>query len=155
MKGAAMPASSAVPPSDAATPRRAADRFRIFAEHTARALGSPWAFLVAVASIAIWAVSGPYFHFSQTWQMLINSTTTVVTFLMVFLLQSTQMRDTRALHLKLDELLRAVNEARTGLVGLERLPDQRLEELTEEFTEIADHERSGPDPANPPARSSP
>lgn len=144
----------AVPSPVAEAPRHATNFFRIFAEHAARALGSPWAFLIAVGSIAVWAVSGPYFHFSQLWQMLINSTTTVVTFLMVFLLQSTQMRDTRALHLKLDELLRAVNEARTGLVGLERLPDERLKELADEFSEIADQER-GPNEACPPVEPSP
>ena len=142
------PASS--PVSLAESPRRVSNLFRVFAEHTARALGSPWAFLIAVVSIAVWAAAGPFFHFSQMWQMLINSATTVVTFLMVFLLQSTQMRDTKALHLKLDELLRAVNEARTGLVGLERLPDERLEQLADEFNEIADRER-GPDDACPPA----
>jgi low affinity Fe/Cu permease len=145
-----MTQSSAGSPTVTEAPRHASNLFRVFAEHTARILGSPWAFLIAVSSIAIWAVSGPFFHFSQTWQMLINSSTTVVTFLMVFLLQSTQMRDTKALHLKLDELLRAMHEARTGLVGLERLPDERLEELADEFSELADRER-GPDESCPPA----
>jgi low affinity Fe/Cu permease len=142
------------PPAVSEAPRHATNLFRIFAEHTARAFGSPWAFLIAVASIAIWAASGPFFHFSQAWQMAINSSTTVVTFLMVFLLQSTQMRDTKALHLKLDELLRAVHDARTGLVGLERLPDERLQELSDEFSEIGDRER-GPDAECPPATPSP
>jgi low affinity Fe/Cu permease len=146
------------PPARSSTvteaPRHATNLFRIFAEHTARTLGSPWAFLVAVASIVIWAATGPFFRFSQTWQMLINSSTTVVTFLMVFLLQSTQMRDTKALHLKLDELLRAVHEARTGLVGLERLPDERLKELSDEFSELGDRER-GPDAECPPVAPSP
>jgi low affinity Fe/Cu permease len=145
---------SAGPPTVTEAPHHATNLFRIFAEHTARTLGSPWAFLIAVGSIAVWAVSGPFFHFSQTWQMLINSSTTVVTFLMVFLLQSTQMRDTKALHLKLDELLRAVHEARTGLVGLERLPDERLKELSDEFSELGDRER-GPDSECPPVAPSP
>ncbi|HEY8061399.1 MAG TPA: low affinity iron permease family protein [Gemmatimonadales bacterium] len=149
-----MTQSSAGSPTVTEAPRHASNLFRVFAEHTARILGSPWAFLIAVSSIAIWAVSGPFFHFSQMWQMLINSSTTVVTFLMVFLLQSTQMRDTKALHLKLDELLRAVHNARTGLVGLERLPDERLKELSDEFSEIGDRER-GPDAECPPVAPSP
>jgi low affinity Fe/Cu permease len=140
-EGVIMSARPIVPPAGAELRHPATNLFRIFAESAARALGSPWAFLIAFGGIAIWALSGPYFHFSQTWQMLINSVTTSITFLMVFLLQSTQMRDTKALHLKLDELLRAVNEARTGLVGLERLPDERLKELADEFSEIAEQER--------------
>lgn len=136
--------------ADGPAPRRASNAFRTFAEHAARALGSPWAFILAVVSIIVWAASGPFLHFSTPWQMMINSATTVITFLMVFLLQSTQMRDTKALHLKLDELLRAIHEARTGLVGLERLPDERLEELADEFSELADRER-GPDESCPPA----
>ncbi|MGH7525007.1 MAG: low affinity iron permease family protein [Gemmatimonadales bacterium] len=140
--------------ADVTVPRRASNTFRLFAERAARALGSPWAFFAALISIIIWAASGPFLHFSTPWQMMINSTTTVVTFLMVFLLQSTQMHDTKALHLKLDELLRAIHEARTGLVGLERLPDERLEELADEFSELANRER-GPDESCPPAEPSP
>lgn len=149
-----MSARPIVPPAGAGLRHPATNLFRTFAEHAARALGSPWAFLIAFGGIAIWALSGPYFHFSQTWQMLINSVTTSVTFLMVFLLQSTQMRDTKALHLKLDELLRAVNEARTGLVGLERLPDERLKELADEFSEIAEQER-GTQQERPPLGDKP
>lgn len=149
-----MSARPIVPPAGAELRHPATNLFRIFAESAARALGSPWAFLIAFGGIAIWALSGPYFHFSQTWQMLINSVTTSITFLMVFLLQSTQMRDTKALHLKLDELLRAVNEARTGLVGLERLPDERLKELADEFTEIAEQER-GTQQEHPPLDDKP
>ena len=141
-------------PANGTAPRRASNLFRVFAERTARGLGSPWAFFAALISIVIWAASGPFLHFSTPWQMMINSATTVVTFLMVFLLQSTQMHDTKALHLKLDELLRAIQEARTGLVGLERLPDERLEELADEFSELASRER-GPDEACPPAGPSP
>ena len=102
----------------------------------------------------LWAVTGPTFHFSETWQMVINTGTTIVTFLMVFLLQNTQMRDSKALHLKLDELLRAVNDARTGLVGLEQLPDEKLSELAEELHELAQLER-GAEQAGPPAAASP
>ena len=110
--------------------------FRAFAERTAHALGSPWAFFVAAAAVVVWALTGPFFHFSETWQLVINTGTTIVTFLMVFLLQNTQVRDTNAIHLKLDELLRAVADARTSLIGLERLPDSTLASLNEEFEEI-------------------
>lgn len=118
--------------------------FRPFAEHTARALGSPAAFLCACLIVVVWAAMGPSFHYSDTWQIVINTGTTIVTFLMVFLLQNTQTRDSKAIHLKLDELLRAVRTARTGLVGLEQLSDDRLKELSEEFTELGVNER-GPD----------
>jgi low affinity Fe/Cu permease len=120
------------------------DWFRAFAEHAARALGSPWAFLSALAAVVIWAATGPHFHFSETWQIVINTGTTIVTFLMVFLLQNTQTRDSTAMHLKLNELLRAVQEARTGLVNLEKLPDDKLEELEKEFGRISREE--GPPP---------
>jgi low affinity Fe/Cu permease len=114
--------------------------FRVFAERTARALGSPWAFLCALGLVLVWAATGPRFHYSETWQIVINTGTTIVTFLMVFLLQNTQMRDSTALHLKLNELLRAVEAARTGLVNLEQLPDQKLEELQVEFARMASSE---------------
>ena len=119
---------------------RLRERFRAFAEGTARALGSPWAFLGACAAVTSWALTGPRFHYSETWQIVVNTGTTIVTFLMVFLLQNTQMRDSTAIHLKLNELLRAVQEARTGLVNLETLPDAKIEELQAEFGEIARQE---------------
>src|SRR5215467_9364570 len=83
-------------------------RFRMCAQCIAMAAGRPWAFGVASASVVLWAATGPFFHYSDTWQLVINTATTVVTFLMVFLIQNTQNRDTKAVHLKLDELLRAV-----------------------------------------------
>jgi low affinity Fe/Cu permease len=134
-------------------PAHHANWFRAFAEHTASSLGSPWAFSAAAALVLVWAATGPTFHFSEVWQMVINTGTTIVTFLMVFLLQNTQMRDSKALHLKLDELLRAVAEARTGLVGLEQLPDERLKQLSDELSEIARKER-GSDQACPPVDGS-
>ena len=82
--------------------------FRHFAETTAKAVGSPWAFVGALATIAIWASSGPLFDYSDTWQLVINAGTTIVTFLIVFLIQNTQNRESRIVHLKLDELLRGV-----------------------------------------------
>jgi low affinity Fe/Cu permease len=110
--------------------------FRKFAARTSEIVGSPWAFIVAVAAILIWAGSGPLFGFSDTWQLVINTSTKIVTFLMVFLIQNTQNRDAKAIHLKLDELLRAVSNARTGLVDLEDLTDEELQKLQLEFQHL-------------------
>ena len=104
-------------------------------------MGSPWSFLVALLLIVGWAVSGPLFGFSDTWQLVINTSTTIITFLMVFIIQSTQNRDTKAIQLKLDELLRGVTGARTGLVNLEELTDEQLDDLQKEFKKV--QERSG------------
>ena len=110
--------------------------FRQWAERVARAMGSPWAFLVAVLTIVAWGLSGPYFKFSDTWQLVINTGTTIVTFLMVFLIQNTQNRETKIVTLKLDELLREVDGARTGLVQLNHMSDAELETVQEEFTRL-------------------
>ena len=110
--------------------------FRFCAQWIATATGSPWAFMIAVVTILIWGITGPLFHYSDTWQLVINTATTVVTFLMVFLIQNTQNRDTKALHLKLDELLRGVSGARTSLVSLENLSDEELDRLQKEFDRI-------------------
>jgi len=110
--------------------------FRICAHATARADGSPWAFVLALLCIAAWAATGPVFNYSDTWQLVINTATTIVTFLMVFLIQNTQNRDTKAIHLKLDELLRGVQGARTGLVNLEELSDEDLDRLQREFEKL-------------------
>src|SRR2546423_13172587 len=112
------------------------DRFRSFSHHVASAIGTPIAFAVAVAVIVMWAVLGPLFHYSDTWQLVINTSTTIVTFLVVFLIQNTQNRDSKAIHLKLDELLRAVEAARTNLVDLEDLPDEELAKLETEFRRL-------------------
>jgi len=117
--------------------------FRRFAHVTATAVGSPWAFLAAVAVIAAWALTGPIFGFSDTWQLVINTGTTIVTFLMVFLIQNTQNRDAQAIHLKLDELLRGVAGARTELVDLEDLSDEELSALQEEFQRLSGHDSAG------------
>jgi low affinity Fe/Cu permease len=109
------------------------DVFRRFAHKTAEVVGSPWAFLLAVLVIAGWAVAGPMFRFSNTWQLVINTGTTIVTFLIVFLIQNTQNRDARAMQLKLDELIRAVRSARNALVDLEDLPEEELARLQKEF----------------------
>ena len=110
--------------------------FHKFAAMAADAMGSSWAFLVALAAVILWAALGPHYHYSDTWELVINTGTTIVTFLMVFLIQHTQNRDTRALHLKLDELLRAVKSARTGLVNLEALSDEDLAQLQREFERL-------------------
>jgi low affinity Fe/Cu permease len=96
-------------------------------------VGTPWAFLVAVGLVAGWAISGPLFGFSDTWQLVINTGTTIATFLMVFLIQNTQNRDAKALHLKLDELLRAMNAARNDLIDVEEATDAQLDTLQETY----------------------
>jgi len=110
--------------------------FRKAAHWSALMVGSPWAFLAAVLLIVVWAVSGPLVGFSDTWQLVINTSTTVLTFLIVFLIQNTQNREARAMQLKLDELLRAVREARTAMVALESLPDEELERLQQRFQQL-------------------
>lgn len=112
--------------------------FRQWAERTAHAVGSPWAFLVAVFTIIVWGVAGPYFKYSDAWQLFINTGTTIVTFLMVFLIQNTQNRETRIVALKLDELLRGVEGARTGLVQLDHMSDKELETVQQEFSRLRD-----------------
>jgi low affinity Fe/Cu permease len=113
--------------------------FRRVAARVSEATGSPWAFILALAVIAVWAVSGPVFGYSDTWQLVINTGTTIVTFLMVFLIQNTQNRDSRALHLKLDELIRGVEGARTRLVDLEEMTDDELDQLQDQFRRMRDH----------------
>jgi low affinity Fe/Cu permease len=115
--------------------------FRKFSQRSCEAVGSPWSFLAAVFVILVWGISGPVFHWSDTWQLVINTGTTIVTFLMVFLIQNTQNRDAKALHLKLDELIRAVEGARTSLVDLEDLSDDELERLRAEFQKLHERER--------------
>jgi len=112
-----------------------------FAKRTAHVCGRPRTFALAVAVIAVWIVSGPLFAFSDTWQLVINTGTTIVTFLMVFLIQNTQNRDARVTQLKLDELIRAVGEARTGLVAMEEMTDEELERLEAQFHQL--HKRAG------------
>jgi low affinity Fe/Cu permease len=110
--------------------------FRKFAHKTSAIVGSPWAFITAVAIIVIWAITGPIFGFSDTWQLVINTGTTIITFLMVFLIQNTQNRDAVAIHLKLDELIRGVKSARNSLVDLEDLSDAELEQLQQDFRRL-------------------
>src|SRR5204863_1592991 len=116
------------------------EHFRKFAHNTSLVMGNPWTFAVACLVIVAWGACGPMFHFSDTWQLVINTSTTIVTFLMVFLIQSTQNRDTRAVHLKLDELIRAIRAARNDLIDLEDLPERELDALAARFAKI--HKRA-------------
>lgn len=112
------------------------DAFRVFARRASEVLGTAWSFVVAIAVIVVWAVTGHLFNYSDTWQLVINTGTTIVTFLMVFLIQNTQNRDSKAVNLKLDELIRAVSGARNHMVDLERLSDQELVKIQKEFKRI-------------------
>jgi low affinity Fe/Cu permease len=110
--------------------------FRKFSEVAANALGSSWMFIANVFLILVWLVAGPFFHYSDTWQLIVNTATTVFTYLAVFLIQNTQNRDATAIHLKLDELIKGVGGARTHLVNLQDLSDEELKALQEEFTRL-------------------
>jgi low affinity Fe/Cu permease len=112
------------------------DAFRVFARRSATMLGSAWAFTAAVLVILVWLLTGPTFHFSDTWQLIINTATTIITFLMVFVIQNTQNRDAKAVHLKLDEMIRALKGARNKLVDLEDLSDEELKKLEEQFQRL-------------------
>ena len=120
------------------------DAFRNFAQKSA--LGTPAALLLGVVVIAAWAALGPVFRYSDTWQLVINTGTTIVTFLMVFLIQSTQNRDSRAIHLKLDELLRAVKAVRTRLFGLKECTEEELQQLQNEFEALRKRAHLGSEP---------
>ena len=109
------------------------DVFRIFARRSSVVLGSAWAFATAILIIVIWGLTGPMFHYSDTWQLIINTGTTIVTFLMVFLIQNTQNRDAKAVHLKLDEVIRALKGARNHFIDLEKLSDEDLASLEKQF----------------------
>lgn len=112
------------------------DVFRIFARGSSRVLGSAWVFAGAIVIIVVWALTGPMFHYSNTWQLIINTGTTIVTFLMVFLIQNTQNRDAKAAHLKLDEIIRALKGARNELIDLEKLADEDLASLEKQFERV-------------------
>ena len=112
------------------------DVFSVFARSTSSVLGSAWVFAAALLIIVIWGITGPAFHFSDTWQLIINTGTTIVTFLMVFLIQNTQNRDAKAVHLKLDEIIHSLSRARNHLVDLEKMSEEDLEKLQDEFTRV-------------------
>ena len=117
--------------------------FRKFSNKAASTLGSPWLFVLSFLIIIIWLISGPFAHFSDTWQLLINTATTVFTFLAVFLIQNTQNRDAKAMHLKLDELIHAIQGARNQLVDLEDLSDAELEKLQLQFRRLRKQAQNG------------
>jgi low affinity Fe/Cu permease len=119
------------------------DLFRQFAKHTAEAVGTPAAFFAAVLLILVWAGTGPFFHFSDTWQLVVNTATTIVTFLMVFLIQNTQNRDSRALHLKLDELIKATARARNSIIDVANLSEEQLKRLEEEYRKLCTQTAQG------------
>ncbi len=109
------------------------DIFRKFSHQTATLLGKPWAFIVAILIVLGWACVGPLYYFSDTWQLIINTGTTVITFLMVFIIQNTQNRDAKTIHLKLDELIRANAQARNRIIDLEDVADDEIKKLQDEF----------------------
>jgi low affinity Fe/Cu permease len=138
---------------------RPAGAFARFARRISIAVGRPWAFAVALGVVLVWAVTGPLFHFSDTWQLVINTGTTIVTFLMVFVIQSTQNRDSEAMHVKLDELIRAVKGAHLALLDLEELSDRDLEKIRADYAALAGEarrlmRRGEPDTGTPGVRSS-
>ena len=115
------------------------DQFHKIALRVSNTVGSPSSFFLAIFVILAWGFTGPLFHYSDTWQLVINTGTTIITFLMVFLIQNTQNRDARVLHLKLDELIRASGKARNSLVDLEELSDAEIEKLEKEFRDLHGH----------------
>src|SRR5258705_3570222 len=112
------------------------DRFQYLATRAPQAVGSKWVFALAALVIVLWCASGPYFHYSDTWQLVVNTATTIITFLMVFLIQNTQNRDARAIHLKLDEMIRSIGHAHKEMIHVENLSDAELETLSKRFEAI-------------------
>jgi low affinity Fe/Cu permease len=115
--------------------------FTRFAKHASTIAGRPATFACAVGIIVIWAAAGPMFKFSDTWQLVINTSTTIITFLMVFLIQNTQNRDSEAIQIKLDELVHAITKADNTLLDLEELEDKELEEIRQRYLDLADKAR--------------
>jgi low affinity Fe/Cu permease len=122
-------------------PIKSTSRFTHFAKWTARLTGRPATFVVALLIIVIWASTGPIFHFSDTWQLVINTSTTIVTFLMVFLIQNTQNRDSEAIQIKLDELIRSMQGAHNALLDLEELEEEDLDRIRGDYELLAKHAR--------------
>ena len=122
-------------------PSKSKSRFTRLAKWTSRVTGRPTTFILAVAVILAWAITGPLFGFSDTWQLVINTGTTIVTFLMVFLIQNTQNRDSEAIQIKLDELIRAAKGAQNTLLDLEELEDEELDRIRHQYEQMAEHAR--------------
>jgi low affinity Fe/Cu permease len=125
-------------------PAGMSDVFRRFAGRCSIWLGTPVSFAVSLAIVVVWAATGPLFHFSDSWQLVINTSTTIVTFLMVFLIQATQNRDAQAIQLKLDELIRANRNARNAIAGIESCTEAELQHLQAEFQKLRQKERALP-----------
>ena len=134
-------------------PTKSRSRFARFAKSIAHATGRPATFFLAIALIGVWAVTGPWFGFSDTWQLVINTSTTIVTFLMVFLIQCTQNRDGEAVQVKLDEIIRAIGHARNELLDLEELEEADLDRLKKTFKQLADEARGKRGPGDAAAHS--
>src|SRR5436305_441887 len=131
------------------------DLFTRVAGWTIRATGGRWGFLSALAVVIVWGVSGPFFQYSENWQLVINTGTTIVTFLMVFLIQNAQNREAKAIHLKLDELILAVRRARNELIDIEDLSEDQLERLSERYHRIAERNHDKLKECFPPGQGSP
>jgi low affinity Fe/Cu permease len=114
----------------------------VTAQRAAVILGSAWAFIAAMGVIVVWALTGHLFHYSDTWQLIINTGTTIVTFLMVFLIQNTQNRDSKAIQLKLDEIIRSLDGARNKLIDLETLSDEDLDKFQKEFARLSERSQN-------------
>ncbi len=135
------PAHAVTLPPSPAHPKAAhiGDRFSRFAKASSIAVGRPWAFVTALIVVVVWAAVGRFYHYSDTWQLVINTGTTIITFIMVFLIQSTQNRDSLAIHLKLDEIIRSIHLARNELIDIENLEDAELERLAKHYEHIRAH----------------
>ncbi len=119
------------------------EAFRKFAQKISHLVGTSWAFILAIAIVVVWGTTGPVFHFSDTWQLVINTGTTIITFLMVFLIQNTQNRQDTAIQIKLDELIKGVKGARTSLVDIENISDEELDRLHKQFERFLIVQASG------------
>ena len=122
--------------ADSGRKQTQADAFGKFANAASSWLGSKWAFVGAIVIIVVWALTGPVFHYSDTWQLVINTGTTIITFLMVFIIQNTQNRDARAINLKLDELIHAIDNAKNQMMDIEKLSDEELDAIHERYTQM-------------------
>ena len=122
-------------------PTKSRSWFTRLTKSTARVTGRPVTFMIAAGTVVVWAATGPLFGFSDTWQLVINTSTTIVTFLMVFLIQSTQNRDTEAMQVKLDEIIRVMGKAQNELLDLEELEDDELDRIRDSYREMAEQAR--------------
>jgi len=130
------------PPRAGRDPRSLRRAFEFVAKHTSRWLGHPFAFVLAIAAVVVWAFLGPVNRYSDTWQLVINTATTIITFLMVFLIQNSQNRDNAAIQAKLDELIRAMRNAKNEMIGLEDLSGEELEAYHQRFAKLAEEARA-------------